>query len=308
MRVIHQIPELASLPGPLVIAAGVFDGMHPGHRAVLQAAMDAAALAGGTAVALTFDPHPSKVLRPQNAVRLLTCTRHKIRLMEELGITAVLIIPFDKVFAEMEAEDFLRQLVSGSRRLLRICVGTGWRFGHHRRGDAELLRRIGPGLGFETTEVDPVEVDGTMVSSTLIRQLVEAGDLVAVRRFLGRNYSVLGTVMHGDGLGKKLGFPTANLAVQNEQFPPDGVYSVGVRLGASLISGVANIGSRPTVKTTGQRLLEVHLIDFSGDLYGQDIEAKFLRFIRPEQKFSGIQALREQIARDVESVRLAETN
>ena len=308
MRVIHQIPELASLPGPLVIAAGVFDGMHPGHRAVLQAAMDAAALAGGTAIALTFDPHPSKVLRPQNAVRLLTSTRHKIRLMEELGISAVLIIPFDKAFAELEAEDFLRQLVSGSRRLLRICVGTGWRFGHHRRGDAELLRRIGPGLGFDTTEVDPVEVDGTMVSSTLIRQLVEAGDLVAVRRFLGRNYSVLGTVMHGDGLGKKLGFPTANLAVQNEQFPPDGVYSVSVGLGGRRISGVANIGSRPTVKTAGQRLLEVHLIDFSGDLYGQDIEAEFLRFVRPEQKFSGIQALQEQIARDVESVRLAETN
>jgi riboflavin kinase/FMN adenylyltransferase len=219
--------------------------------------------------------------------------------MEELGISAVLVIPFDKDFAAVEAEDFLRQLGSSARHLVRICVGQGWRFGHARRGDADMLRRLGPELGFETTEVEPVQIGGTTVSSTLIRQAVESGDLETARRLLGRNYSVLGTVMPGDGLGKKLGFPTANLAAHNEQFPPDGVYSVQVHLGGRVVPGVANIGSRPTVKTAGDRLLEVHLIGYSGDLYGQDIEAEFLRFLRPEKKFSDVAALRAQIALDV---------
>ena len=164
-----------------------------------------------------------------------------------------------------------------------------------------MLRRLGPELGFETTEVEPVTVGGTMVSSTLIRQAVESGDLATARRFLGRDYSVLGTVIRGDGLGKKLGFPTANLAAHNEQFPPDGVYAVSVLTGSQTVSGVANIGTRPTTKTDGERLLEVHLIGFSGDLYGRDIEAKFLRFLRPEKKFPDLDALRAQIALDVRS-------
>ena len=301
MNVFTNMDGLASLRGPLVVAAGVFDGMHLGHQAVLRSAMDSARAAGGTAVALTFDPHPSKILRPENAARLLTSTRHKLRLIGELGIPDVLVIPFDETFAAVEAEDFLRRLSEAARSLARICVGKGWRFGHAKRGDADLLRRLGPELGFETTEVEPVTIGGTMVSSTLIRQAVESGDLEAARRFLGRDYSVLGTVIPGDGLGKKLGFPTANLAAHNEQFPPDGVYAVRVHPGSQTIPGVANIGTRPTMKTGGQRLLEVHLIGFSGDLYGQDIEAEFLRFLRPEKKFPDVDALRAQIALDVRS-------
>jgi len=299
-----NMDNLAALPGPLVVAAGVFDGMHLGHQAVLRSALDSAKIAGGTAVALTFDPHPSKILRPQNAARLLTSTRHKLRLIGEFGIPAVLVIPFDENFAAVEAEDFLRKLCSAARNLVRICVGKGWRFGHARRGDADLLRRLGPVLGFETTEVEPVEIGGTMVSSTLVRQAVESGDLEAARRFLGRDYSVLGTVIPGDGLGKTLGFPTANLAAHNEQFPPDGVYAARVLTGSRAISGVANIGTRPTTKADGERLLEVHLIGFSGDLYGQDIEAEFLRFLRPEKKFPDLEALRAQIALDVRSAAL----
>lgn len=303
MNVFGDMDDLASVPAPLVVAAGVFDGMHRGHRAVLQSALDAARSSGGAAVALTFDPHPSKILRPQQAARLLTSTRHKLRLMEEAGIPAVLVIPFDKDFAAVEAEDFLRQLSSAAKHLARICVGQGWRFGHARRGGADLLRHLGPELGFETTEVDPVEIDGSIVSSTLIRGAVESGDLKAARRLLGRDYSVLGTVTRGEGVGRKLGFPTANLAAHNEQFPPDGVYAVRVRLGEQFLPGVANIGSRPTVNTSGDRILEVHLPGFSGDLYGQDIEAEFLRFLRPEKKFPDLEALRGQIARDLKSVR-----
>lgn len=304
MRILHHISELGTLSGPLVVAAGVFDGMHPGHKAVLQAALDASKTVQGTAVALTFDPHPSKVLRPESAVRLLTSTRHKLRLMEEFGISTVLVIPFDKNFASVEAVDFLRNLKAAAPGLVRICVGKGWKFGHARRGNANLLRSLGPELGFETTEVEPVESRGSMVSSTLIRNAVETGDLESAGRFLGRNYSILGTVIAGDGLGRKLGFPTANLAAHNEQFPPDGVYAVRVHAGEQNLSGVANIGSRPTVKTAGERLLEVHLLDFSADLYGTDIEVEFLLFLRPEMKFSGVDALRSQIALDVHAARM----
>jgi len=298
MKLFDNIGALASLPGPLVVAAGVFDGLHPGHQAVLQAAREAADASGGTPVVLTFDPHPSKILRPDQPSRLLTSTAHKLQLIEGFGISSVLMIRFDAGFAAVTAEAFLRQLAAPANNLRRICVGAGWKFGHARQGDPDLLRRLGPELGFETTEVEPVRIDGVMVSSTLIRQFVEAGDLPSVRRFLGRNYSILGTVLHGDGLGHQLGFPTANLSAHNEQFPPDGVYAVDVRLESQTVRGVANIGSRPTVKSAGERLLEVHLLDYSDNLYGRNIEAEFLHFLRPEKKFPSLDALREQIALD----------
>jgi riboflavin kinase/FMN adenylyltransferase len=301
MEIFEEMDGLASVPGPLAVAAGVFDGMHHGHRAVLRAALDAARRDGGSAAALTFDPHPSKILRPDRAARLLTSTPHKLALMREMGIRHALVVRFDTAFAALEAEEFLRRLASSARSLRRICVGHGWRFGHARLGDGALLRALGPSLGFETTEVGPVAVGGTVVSSTLIRRAVEAGDFDSAARLLGRRYSVLGTVRHGDGLGRRLGFPTANLAAHNEQFPPDGVYAVRVRIGDSHHPAVANIGTRPTVQSAGERLLEVHIPGLDADLYHRDIEAEFLRFIRPEKKFADTDALREQIARDVAS-------
>ncbi len=299
MNILDSMDGLASVPGPLAIAAGVFDGMHHGHRAVLQAALDAARRMGGSAVALTFDPHPAKILRPDHAPRLLTSTPHKIALMGEFGIRHVLVIRFDEEFSALAAEEFLRRLSASAGTLRRICVGQGWKFGHERRGDGTLLRTFGPSLGFETTEVAPVSIGGAVVSSTLIRKAVETGDLDTAENLLGRRYSILGTVRHGDGLGRQLGFPTANLAAHNEQFPPDGVYAVRVRTNGGIFAGVANIGVRPTVQSGGERLLEVHLLDFSDDLYGKDIEVGFLRFLRPEKKFSDTEALRRQIALDV---------
>ena len=299
MRVLRSIEELSSVGGPVAIAAGVFDGVHLGHQAVLGSALDAARDMGGTAVALTFDPHPSRILRPQKAPRLLTSTVHKLRLIEEVGFENILVVSFDHLFAEVEAEEFIRRLVVAARPLARICVGQGWVFGRARRGDGDLLRRMGAENGFQTTEVLPVQVDGTVVSSTLIRASVESGDLDAAGRMLGRKHAILGTVQHGDEIGRTLGFPTANLSAHNEQFPPDGVYAVKVHLDGMTISAVANIGSRPTVSNSGQRLLEVHLIDFSGDLYGRDIEAVFVRFLRPEKKFTSLEALKSGIAADI---------
>lgn len=302
MRVLSAIPELAGVQAPLSIAIGVFDGVHLGHQALIGRAMNEAAKTGGSAVVLTFHPHPARVLRPDSAPRLLTSTPHKIRLIEALGCPNLLLLPFDAAFAAQPPEAFIERLSSGAR-LHALCVGHQWAFGRNRSGNIDLLRRLGSAHGFESIEIDPVLAGGSLVSSTRIRQAVEAGDFGAAAVMLGRDYTILGTVQRGAGVGRTLGFPTANLAAHNEQFPPDGVYAVRVLIRGSWRDGVANVGVRPTVGGNPERLLEVHVFDFAESLYGEDIEVGFEKFLRPEQKFDGLDSLRAQIARDVASAK-----
>jgi riboflavin kinase/FMN adenylyltransferase len=298
------ISRLASIPGPLVLAIGVFDGVHLGHRAVLERALGDARRLDGTPVAVTFDPHPVRVLRPESAPRLLTSTAHKLQLIRALGIAHVLVIPFDRAFAATPPEDFIRALAAAGQPLREICVGHEWSFGKGRAGNLALLARLGEQLGFAEVGVAPVTMDGQIVSSTLIRGAVERGDLATAARLLGRDYTILGTVVEGARLGSQLGFPTANLAAHNEQFPPNGVYAVEVRRDREQLRGVANIGVRPTVaQAGGERVLEVHLFDFNGQLHGEDLEVTFRSFLRPEQKFPDLDALKAQIALDVSAAR-----
>ena len=295
-----SVAELAGLPGPLFLAVGVFDGVHLGHQAVLRRALDDARQTGGTAVAVTFDPHPVRVLRPEQAPRLLTSTPHKLQLIRDLGISHILLLPFDRTFAATEPADFIRALVAAARPLREICVGFEWSFGKGRAGNLALLEKLGAELGFAEVGVPAVEVDGEIVSSTLIRRAVEAGDLARAARLLGRDFTILGTVVAGDHIGKTLGFPTANLSAHNEQFPPNGVYAVEARRGAQMLPGAVNIGVRPTIQNAnGERILEVHLFDFDETIYGEDLEITFRQFLRPEQKFASLDALRAQIAQDV---------
>jgi riboflavin kinase/FMN adenylyltransferase len=302
MRVLGSIDALAEIPTPVVLAAGVFDGMHLGHRAVLETALAESRRIQATAVALTFDPHPASVLRPEAVPRLLTPTPHKLRLIESLGIPVALVVEFNKNFAAMPAEEFVNRLAAACP-LAGICIGEGWMFGHRRQGNADLLRHLGSEKNFFTREVAPVLVDGTVVSSTLIRKALAAGRLSDAARMLGRDYSLAGTVLRGAGLGYKLGFPTANISIASQQLPPDGVYAVRARFDGQSLPGVANLGFRPTVSNDPQRLLEVHLFDFSGDLYGRDLEVDFLDFLRPEKKFESLEALREGIERDAHAAR-----
>lgn len=304
MKILDSIPELSAIPGPVVLAIGVFDGVHLGHEAVICRALREAKEQGGTAVAVTFDPHPARVLRPETAPRLLTAARHKLDLLAALGVQHALVVPFTAETAATPPEDFVRMLFAACRPLRAICVGHDWSFGRNRAGDLALLQRMGDELGFEEIGVPPVLVDGEIVSSTLIRAAVEAGDFPKAQHLLGRPYSVLGTVVKGDGLGRQLGYPTANLSAHNEQFPPDGVYAVEALIGKRAFTGMVNIGVRPTIPTaSGERLLELHVFDFSGDLYGQDVEVFFHQFLRPEQKFGGIEELLRQIAGDAEKAR-----
>ena len=303
-RVLRSISELADIAGPVVIAAGVFDGFHLGHRAVIDRAIAGARAAGGTPVVATFDPHPAAVLRPGSAPPLLTSTRHKIRLLADAGIAHVLVLGFDAAFAAQPPEIFIQALADACRPLREICVGEDWAFGKDRAGNLSLLTVLGKKLGFTATGHLPVIVDGKAVSSTAIRAAVESGALAEAARLLGREFSVLGTVIEGRRLGRTLGFPTANVRPESEQLPPNGVYAVRVLIDGKSHAGIANVGVRPTVSNEGvQRLVEVHLFDFSGDLYDCDIEVFFGRFVRPEQKFPDLDALRAQITSDVASVR-----
>ncbi len=299
MRELAAIEELSSVAGPVVLCIGVFDGVHLGHQAVIRQARADASVLGGTAVVLTFDPHPARVLRPEKAPRLLTSRAHKARLLEEAGVAALLVLRFDAAFAAREAKDFVEELAGAARPLRQISVGEKWTFGRGRTGNVKLLRELGSELGFSVHGMEPVEVDGETVSSTRVRRAVEAGDLATARRCLGRDYTVLGTVEAGRKLGRTIGFPTANLRAHNEQFPPDGVYAVRCEVGGEMRSGVANIGVRPTVAASGaDRTLEVHLFNFDGDLYGRDVEVTFVKWLRGERKFEGVDALKEQIKAD----------
>src|SRR5881296_1470907 len=303
MEILRAISDLSQLRGPLFLAIGVFDGVHLGHQAVISTSGEHARAANATPVVVTFDPHPEKVLRPEGAPHLLTATSHKIALIRDLGVGHLLIITFDKQFAATEPEDFVQQLVKHSTPLREICVGHEWSFGKNRRGNLELLNYFGARFDFGVVGIPPVTVNGELVSSTAIRQAVEAGDLAKAARMLGREYTILGTVVGGDNRGKKIGFPTANLSAHNEQFPPNGVYFAQAKLDGGVYPGVINLGYRPTVSSEQERVLEIHLMDFDRDIYGSDLEVRFIHYLRPEKKFESVEALVRQISLDVKQAR-----
>jgi riboflavin kinase / FMN adenylyltransferase len=304
MEILQSIPELERLRGPLFLAIGVFDGVHRGHQAVISTSAEHARAVNGTPVVVTFDPHPEKVLRPERAPHLLTATQHKIALIRELGVGNLLIIHFDKQFAGTEPEDFVTALVKHSKPLREICVGHEWSFGKNRRGNLDVLKQLGGKFNFEVVGIQPVKIKDAVVSSTAIRKAIEKGDFAKATEMLGREYTILGTVIHGDSLGKKIGFPTANLSAHSEQFPPNGVYAAEAKIDNEQRRGVINLGVRPTISGgKSERVLEIHLFDFDRDLYGQEVEVRFLKFLRPEKKFENLDALVQQIRRDVEEAR-----
>jgi riboflavin kinase/FMN adenylyltransferase len=278
------------------IAIGNFDGVHLGHREVLRRVQEGARARGARAVLVTFEPHPAEVLAPERRPRLLQTRRQKLSALEEEGIEAVLVLPFDLALAALSAEAFLEHLIA-ALTLVSVHVGSGFRFGRGREGDLALLRSLGARQAFLVDEVPPVSLDGVRVSSSRIREAVVAGDVGAARHLLGRPYAVEGRVERGAGRGAGITFPTANLAVENEILPRRGVYVTETVAAALRWPSVTNVGVRPTFD--GTRLtVESHLIDYAGDLYGERIEARFLARLRDERRFADTSELADQIARD----------
>lgn len=302
MLIRKRLEDLPALGVPLHLALGVFDGVHVGHQAVIERAVDAAKRDGGLAGVLTFDPHPIRVIAPQKApTSLLETLEHKARAVGDYGAGLFIPLHFDLEVAKMEASEFIDRLMISP--VLTLAVGEDWRFGHNRSGDVNFLKTEAVKRGFTLEAVPPVMHDGERISSTRIRQAIRDGNLDAAAQMLGRQYVVCGTVVEGKKLGRTIGFPTANLATGDAQLPPDGVWAVRVRLpdGRDL-TGVANLGLRPTVDGTSRKL-EVHVFDFSENIYDQELEIRFEKHLRTEIKFTSLDALRIQIQQDAAAAR-----
>ena len=302
MILLTDLDRIPPITDPVILTIGNFDGLHRGHKRILRKVISRAREEGGTSVVVTFEPHPLKVLYPERAPQLIQTLSQKRDIVAHLGVQVLLEIPFTKEFGQVLAEGFVRLL---AERLSprEIYIGDDFRFGYQRAGDITFLRSLGDELGYTAAAFPKLKVDGVEVSSSQIRRFLLAGEMEKAVRLLGRPYIIEGIVEHGDGRGRTLGFPTANLSIENELIPAHGVYVVAVDVGEPrLLPAVANLGVRPTFGE-GQVTVEVHLLEGGGELYGRRIRCLFFRFLRPEQKFPSPDALRDAIARDVQTAR-----
>jgi riboflavin kinase/FMN adenylyltransferase len=283
------------------VAIGVFDGVHLGHQQVIRQTLADAEQHEAIALVATFDRHPNSIVAPDRVPPLIYSLPQKLRAIAGLGVDATWLIRFDETFSRQTGEQFVRGLANGFGHLHSICVGGEFTFGHKRSGNVALLRKLGEELHFSVHGLASVSLDGLAVSSTRIREAIRSGELDAASQMLGRGYSLAGVVVKGDQLGRKLGFPTANIEVRGLVLPPDGVYAVHARIKDQLHRAVLNIGVRPTISTrTLAPRVEAHLLDFDGNLYGEEVEVTFVGKLRDEQKFESPDALKQQIARDIQ--------
>jgi len=292
-------------PRRTVISIGNFDGVHIGHQAVLSHVVRRAQVAETTAVAMTFDPHPIKLLRPSEAPRLVTTLEQRLALIARTGIETTLVVPFTHRLARMDARDFVRDVLVDRLGVQEVYIGNNFRFGADRGGDVALLKSMGEELGFEAAAAPIVEAAGGVVSSTRVRNAVASGRVEEVSTLLGRTFFIDGRVLEGKRLGRTLGFPTLNIEVENEIEPSHGVYVTMVRIPSfdRTFAAVTNIGVRPTVYQNSLTTVESHLLDFTADVYQERVRLFFLRRLRDEQAFNSTMQLMTQIRRDVETAR-----
>ncbi len=297
MKIFHGT-ENANIARPAVLTLGVFDGLHLGHQKIMQTVVERGRALNAVPTALTFDPHPRAVLHPGSAPPLLQTLDQRLAAFEFLGIGQTIVIPFSLEFARIEAEDFLREIVSDRLQAREVYLGRGFAFGKNRAGNIDLLRRISSELGFFADEVPEVRLRGARISSSRIREHLAAGRVNLARRMLGRPYGVEGRVIRGDRRGHTIGFPTANLHPQNRVIPRTGVYVTATLIGDAWRRSITNVGVRPTFETDAEPTIETHIFDYDGDLYGDVLRVRFLHRLRDERKFGGIDELKAQIERD----------
>ncbi|HLG03479.1 MAG TPA: bifunctional riboflavin kinase/FAD synthetase [Bacteroidia bacterium] len=304
MNVYYRIDEFQPVRNA-VVTTGTFDGVHLGHQQIISRLKETAQRIGGQTVLLTFFPHPRMVLFPERKQLLLNTLEEKIALLEKAGINHLVIQPFTREFSMLSSRDFIEKILVRKLGTKMLVIGYDHHFGKNREGSFEQLVKSGPVYGYGVEEIPGKEVEHVRVSSTRIRQALEAGDVETAQAFLGYRYRLKGTVVKGKQLGRTLGFPTANLLVDDpyKMVPADGVYAVQVFRNEAVYGGMLNIGIRPTLNGT-DRTIEVNLFDFDGDLYGETIRIEFVKRLRAEQKFDNPDELKVQIGRDRENALL----
>ncbi len=304
MKIIHSLEEFHEKETPVVLAAGSFDGLHIGHSAVIGKAKEHAESIGGEAWVFTFDPHPAKVLMPDRAPPLIFTTDQQSLYLQQLGVDGCILQPFTTDFMKQEPLDFFENLCTCIPLLAGISVGEDWTFGRNRAGNAELLTKLCSERDLWFSTLPEVKWNGERVSSTRIREAVKLGRLKEAAAMLGRPVSTIGKVEHGEKIGRKLGYPTANIDPENEMLPPRGIYAAKLRVGHSSHNAAAYIGHRGTFHENEPQVLEVHLIDETDiDLYGQHVEVSYIEYIRGDEVFENAAALKKQIETDIADIR-----
>jgi len=285
-----------------IITLGNFDGLHLGHQELIKKIIQRAEETASLSMVVTFRPHPLKILAPEKCPPLISIYEEKIQLLEKLGIDVLVKIPFTLDFSAMEPREFVKDVLCDLLGAKEIFVGYNYRFGKGRKGDIRMLRNLGEEFGFVVREIEQVSLNGEVISSTRIRQLLKSGDVEHAAKFLGRHYVLCGIVIKGDGRGRGLGFPTANIASRHAIIPGNGVYAVRLFVRDKHYNGIVNIGMRPTFDAKSLAI-EVHIFDFDEDIYGEEVSIYFMRRIREEKKFKDAESLIRQITKDIETAR-----
>lgn len=299
MKVFQSIENYRSSECKAVITIGTFDGVHIGHQKIIEQLNALKADKSEVSMILTFFPHPRRVLDQSNDIKMLTTMEEKVELLENFGLDHLIVEPFTQEFSRLTALEFVRDILVNRLSLKKLVIGYDHHFGRNREGNFEQLTEFGELYGFEVIEIPAQTIESVSVSSTKIRKAIEAGDMDSANSYLGYPYRLTGEIVKGQGLGRKLNFPTVNLRVEEDYklVPMKGVYAVKTRVKDKEILGMMNIGYRPTVGGNG-RTIEIHLLDFKGDLYGQRLRVDVLARLRDEQKFESIEALKAQLRQD----------
>jgi riboflavin kinase/FMN adenylyltransferase len=298
MKVYNSFDEFKKLPNAIV-TIGTFDGVHLGHRKILNRLKETSKEENGESVVITFWPHPRKVLQGADSLKLLLTLEEKIELIASCGIDHLLLIPFTKEFSSTSSEEFVQKILIEKIGTQKLVIGYDHKFGKNREGSFEYLKENEARLGFQVEEIPREDIEHNAISSTSIREALAQNNVTKAATLLGRPYSVKGKVVEGDKLGRELGYPTANIEVTDSEkmLPADGIYTVQVKVGGELYGGMLSLGFNPTVEGKG-RSMEVHLFDFNKDIYGETIEVSFLKFLRFEAKFPNLEALINQLKED----------
>ncbi len=305
MKVYHDIQSFPKLPFPIV-TTGTFDGVHLGHCTILEKLKSYRLISGHETVVITFNPHPRLVLQPNdNQLELLNSLDEKIELLSKQGIDHLLVIPFDKKFAALSSLEFIQQILVQTIGTKKLVIGYDHHFGKNREGSFENLQQTGHQYGFEVEEIPAKDIDHVAISSTKIREALHNGDIITANKFLGYQYMMEGTVVKGRQLGNTIGFPTANLEIigQRKLIPQNGVYAVTVSVENSIYKGMMNIGNRPTVEANGDTKVEVHILNFSGNIYGKKLQISCVDRIRDEKKFTSLDELKSQLKDDKNQIK-----